>query len=59
MSGGNDPGAVQYAFLSGPQLTSDQIDVDNDLIPYFQHQPDGTYIMCVVSPADLYTAMSA
>lgn len=59
MSGGNDPGSLQYAFLSGQQLTSDQIDVDNDLIPYFKSNGDGTYIMCVVSPADLYTAMSA
>lgn len=54
-----DPSTIASAFLSGPTLTSDDIDVDTDLIPYFKSNGDGTYTMCVVSPANLYTAMSA
>jgi len=54
-----DPSSIASAFIAGPTLTADDIDVDADLIPYFRANGDGTYTMCVVSPADLYTAMSA
>lgn len=54
-----DPSTIASAFLSGPTLSADDVDVDADRIPYFKSNGDGTYTMCVVSPADLYTAMSA
>jgi len=62
-----DPGQISSQFLAGPQLDSTQLDVDADLIPYFWWNPNlvnpdgstGGYIESVVSPADLYTAMSA
>lgn len=54
-----DAGSLSGSFLVGPQIFAAQLDITEDLIPYFQHQPDGTYLPCVVSPADLYTAMSA
>lgn len=59
MSAGFDPGALSSAFLAGAQLTAAQLDVNADRIPYFHYDAaTNTYIECVVSPADLYTAMS-
>ncbi len=54
-----DPASISSAFISGPTLTADDVDVTEDRIPYFLSNGDGTYTMCVISPADLYTAMSA
>ena len=59
-----DPGQLSSYFLAGPQLVAAQLDVDNDLVPYFKYDASlnggrGGYIECVVSPHDLYLAMSA
>lgn len=54
-----DPANISSAFLAGRTLTSDDIDVDADLIPIFHANADGSYEQCVISVADLYTAMSA
>lgn len=54
-----DPGQLSSAFIQGPSLTSDQLDVENDLIAYFWWDPvHSEYIMATVSPQDLMTAMS-
>jgi len=59
-----DPGQISSQFLAGPQLVAEQLDVTNDLIPYFWwnaalNNGEGGYIEAVVSPTDLFTAMSA
>lgn len=53
-----DPSQLSGAFLSGPQLSSADIDVDNDLIPYFKWDAErNEYILATVSPSALNQAL--
>lgn len=54
-----DPSQLSSAFISGETLEAADLDVNNDLMPYFKLQENGEYRMCVISPAELFLAMSA
>lgn len=54
-----DAGNISSEFLAGRTLSADDVSVDDDRIPIFHLRADGTYEFCQISPADLYTAMSA
>ena len=55
----HDPGQLSSSFLSGPTLSAAQVDTVNDRVCYLKLMPDGTYLECNISPANLYAAMSA
>lgn len=55
-----DPGQLSSAFLAGPELTAEQLDITNDRIAYFWWNPDTQeYLMATVSPIQLYNALIA
>lgn len=57
---GYDAAQISALFSAGPDLTAIELDVNTDRIPYFKWDEDTQdYILSVVSPAELYAAMSA
>lgn len=55
-----DPGQLASAFLSGPTLTSDDVDVVNDKIAYFWWDAGRQrYIAATITPQELWEAINA